>query len=82
MDTSKAGLVICLAVVFGFSLPILLYLAFRDQALRGELNAMRRAVEAARKPLKQEADDLAELSRLVSELKPDEHQPEEKTNHG
>lgn len=70
--TTKAGLVICGAVLFGFGLPILLYFAFRGQAMRGEIDAMRRAANATRQPLAKEADDLEELSRRVQALKKDQ----------
>ncbi len=69
MDESVRIMIIVLAaVIFGFGLPVLLYLSMKRDS--GNSNGpLRNFIERSRKPWMSEEHDLEELSRRVNELK-------------
>jgi hypothetical protein len=66
---TKLTIILCLVPILAFILPYLLYILFRDQGVKGEINAFRRAIDSARHPWQSEDKDLKELSERVEALK-------------
>lgn len=73
MDMQKAGLVICLTVfiVIGVNAAILAGLRRYNQI--GQIELLKRAANRSRAPWQSEDADLAELNKIVKQLK-DEHE--------
>lgn len=72
MQTDKAALLICLAVVLALALPAALYAAYKDAG--GWVRLTRRAARRARNPWAGEDQDLKELAELVRQFKPADEQ--------
>jgi hypothetical protein len=75
MNTDNVSLVVCLGIAIAIGIPAILYLSLRRGNETNAIDLMRHAVSRSRFPWEEEDEALAELSRLVSDLKGQDSDP-------
>ena len=77
MDFSKASVIVCLTIFIVVGLNAMIYVSVTREKGPGTIELMRRAVGKIRNPWEDEEKVLAELSRLVSDLKGEEKESQD-----
>jgi len=75
MDPDQVFLVVCITLLIVVGINAAIYVSFTRKNTIGQIELMRRAANRARDPWGPEDANLKELSRLVSELKIPEKDP-------
>lgn len=77
IDSGKVLLVIGLTLLIVIGVNVLIYFSVTRKGTIGQIELMRRAANQARNPWEVEDNALAELSKLVADLKKDSSQDQD-----